>query len=375
MLAPATVLVLDGRDRDWTGANRIGSTSKSSARNLMEYSGKSTGCPVEAAPSDFRPLRFSASDLPEKDRVAAWREFFGPSVFRTDIDPARDVQFRADVTLRLLPDLCLVWNVMSPARFQRTPKLAGDGNDQIGLVVAATGGTASQRRRELEAHAGEAFIMNAAEPGAFVSPAPLRCFHLHIPRALLAPFVVDLDGAALRPIPRSSEPLRYLLNYVSFLRTDRTLSDPHVARIVVVHLRDVIALMLGATAEAAVIAQARGLRAARLKAIMAFVSRKSADQRLTLQAVAGAHRVTPRYVQRLFEAEGTTFSAFLLNQRLANAHRILTGPGRDGRSVSAIALEAGFGDISYFNRCFRRRFSASPSDVRAQHLSRLHEPC
>src|SRR5262249_40079153 len=31
----------------------------------------------------------------------------------------------------------------------------------------------------------------------------------------------------------------------------------------------------------------------------------------------------------------------------------------------ALVLEAGFGDLSYFNRAFRRRFGASPSDVRA----------
>jgi AraC-like DNA-binding protein len=34
--------------------------------------------------------------------------------------------------------------------------------------------------------------------------------------------------------------------------------------------------------------------------------------------------------------------------------------------VSSIALDAGFGDISYFNRAFRRRYGATPSDVRAQ---------
>jgi AraC-like DNA-binding protein len=34
------------------------------------------------------------------------------------------------------------------------------------------------------------------------------------------------------------------------------------------------------------------------------------------------------------------------------------------RSISAVAYEAGFGDLSYFNRTFRRRYGATPSDVR-----------
>jgi AraC-like DNA-binding protein len=33
-------------------------------------------------------------------------------------------------------------------------------------------------------------------------------------------------------------------------------------------------------------------------------------------------------------------------------------------SITAIAFDAGFGDLSYFNRTFRRRYNARPSDVR-----------
>lgn len=34
------------------------------------------------------------------------------------------------------------------------------------------------------------------------------------------------------------------------------------------------------------------------------------------------------------------------------------------RSISAIAFDSGFGDLSYFNNTFRRRFGATPTDVR-----------
>jgi len=39
------------------------------------------------------------------------------------------------------------------------------------------------------------------------------------------------------------------------------------------------------------------------------------------------------------------------------------------RTVSSVAFEAGFGDLSYFNRAFRRRYGATPSDVRANSRS------
>jgi AraC-like DNA-binding protein len=34
------------------------------------------------------------------------------------------------------------------------------------------------------------------------------------------------------------------------------------------------------------------------------------------------------------------------------------------RGISAIAYDAGFGDVSYFNRTFRRRYGMTPSEVR-----------
>ena len=35
------------------------------------------------------------------------------------------------------------------------------------------------------------------------------------------------------------------------------------------------------------------------------------------------------------------------------------------RPVSSIAYDVGFGDLSYFNRSFRRAYGATPSDVRS----------
>jgi len=77
------------------------------------------------------------------------------------------------------------------------------------------------------------------------------------------------------------------------------------------------------------------------------------------------HRVTPRYIQRLFEHDSTSLTQFVLYERLARAHRLL-GSARDARrTISEIAFAVGFGDLSYFNRSFRRRYGMTPSDVRA----------
>ena len=130
-------------------------------------------------------------------------------------------------------------------------------------------------------------------------------------------------------------------------------------------MHDLVALALGASREAAEIANGRGLRAARLTAIKADIRAALAEQGLSLTTLAARHGVSPRYVQVLFESDGITFSQFLLTERLERVHRMLRDPPQMGRSISTIAYESGFSDLSHFNRAFRRRYGATPSDVRA----------
>ena len=108
----------------------------------------------------------------------------------------------------------------------------------------------------------------------------------------------------------------------------------------------------------------RGMRAARLQALKADIEASITDGQLSVVHVASRHQVTPRYVQILFESEGTTFSNYVIVQRLTRAHRMLTDAGLKDWSISAIARAVGFANLSYFNRTFRKRYGVTPSEVR-----------
>jgi AraC-like DNA-binding protein len=69
-------------------------------------------------------------------------------------------------------------------------------------------------------------------------------------------------------------------------------------------------------------------------------------------------------VRKLFEQAGSSFSTFVLTERVVKARRMLIDRRYAHLNIAQIAHESGFGDISYFNRAFRRHFGATPSDVR-----------
>ena len=65
----------------------------------------------------------------------------------------------------------------------------------------------------------------------------------------------------------------------------------------------------------------------------------------------------------LYEA-GASFTVRLTEWRLRKAADMLAHTG--DRRISDIAFDCGFNDLSYFNRCFRRRFGLTPSAARGR---------
>jgi AraC-like DNA-binding protein len=109
---------------------------------------------------------------------------------------------------------------------------------------------------------------------------------------------------------------------------------------------------------------ANGIRAARLHAIKSDILENLRQRSFSIHGVASRHGITVNYVRQLFAAEGTSFAQFVLQQRLAAAHLILSDPSFAHRTVSEIAFEVGFGDLLEFNRAFRRRYGMTPVDMR-----------
>ena len=180
----------------------------------------------------------------------------------------------------------------------------------------------------------------------------------------VAPFAPRLDDDPIRFVPRGTEALDLLLVYACAIANGQRLHTPELRRLAVTHIHELIAATVSATRDSLAIADGRGIRAARLRAIMADIFANLGDCDLTAAAVAQRQRVTPRYIHKLFESEGLTFSAYVLERRLSRAHRVLSEPRFNDRTISSVAFDVGFGDLSYFNRVFCRRYDATPSEIR-----------
>lgn len=99
----------------------------------------------------------------------------------------------------------------------------------------------------------------------------------------------------------------------------------------------------------------------------AYIDAHYRNPDLTIEDIAADLTISARQLQRGFAAIGTTPTKYLNSKRLEHAKRGLDDrrAGRRRDLISSIAYEAGFSDLSHFQRSFRATFGSSPREYSA----------
>ncbi|MEA2868557.1 MAG: hypothetical protein QOE39_3272, partial [Bradyrhizobium sp.] len=113
-----------------------------------------------------------------------------------------------------------------------------------------------------------------------------------------------------------------------------------------------------------------GTQAALLHRIYEAIERKLGDPDITPARIAQMEGISERYLQKLFETTGDSFTHYLRERRLQRCWADLANPAEAHRSVSDIAFGCGFSDAAHFSRSFRDRFGLSPTAFRQQQVER-----
>ena len=314
---------------------------------------------------DTTSFRISTTAFSDQDRTEAFRETWGRTMLHLEMEPlTKGEQIDADMAMRMFPTVRIADGHVSRMRCRHLARLA-DNDDLIFTLVRSGAVTWNRGDREVSASTGEAVLTASGETATYVGHTPAQLLNFRFNRQKLSARLSHTEDALVRAVPKDNQALRLLKNYIGVLNDEQTLAMPSLRLAVDDHLHDLIALVLGATRDARELAKGRGVRFARFRAVKADIAANITHRDLSVDAVAARHGISPRYIRALFMDAGTTFTDFVLHQRLARVHRLLMEPHAHPRAISAIAYDSGFGDLSYFNHAFRRRYGATPSDIRA----------
>ncbi|MGX1135493.1 AraC-like DNA-binding protein [Streptomyces glaucescens] len=100
--------------------------------------------------------------------------------------------------------------------------------------------------------------------------------------------------------------------------------------------------------------------------VMAYVRRHLTEADLTPERIAAEHAVSQRHLYTLLSRAGISLEQWIINERLAEARRMLASPRHSGLTVAAVAARCGFRTPSHFTRRFRERYGVTPREWRLQ---------
>jgi AraC-like DNA-binding protein len=285
--------------------------------------------------------------------------------------PLPDRPLQVDVIKRTLPGLAVVSGTLSGVCHAPRPKgAAGQAGGRSAARRQCWGSSlARECDTELSLRDGDALLWTRSVAGlGIMRLTPAGFLGCRVARANVAALLGRLDDTPMCFIPRDTEALQLLVTYARGIVESVPLATPELRRLAVSHMHDLMAAIVAATRGGRAIAEGRGIAAARLRAIMIDIRTHLGDGDMSVAEVAQRQRMTPRYLHKLFENESFTFSSFVRDHRLACAHRMLGDPRFADRTIASIAFDVGFGDLSYFNRTFRRRYGATPGEIRQSAL-------
>jgi len=275
----------------------------------------------------------------------------------------RDSPLRYQASFRVIPGAS--WGSVHSTLIAstRTAELVKDGHDDLLVIPFARISVGTPNEEELPIEPGHAVLFSQAREMRLTLKETGGIWALRVPHRAIAGTVSRLGSAPIMAIREGTPMLSLLSGYGRLLEADPVAGDA-TQQMVSRQLQEMMALMVGASADFREEAEFTTLAAARLRTAKAEIAAHLGNTNLNLEWIAARQKVTPQHLQRLFAREGTSFSDVLRRARASRARVMLEDPRNAGRSILSIALECGFPEASALNRAFRGEYDLTPSEVR-----------
>jgi AraC-like DNA-binding protein len=273
--------------------------------------------------------------------------------------PHRDA-FRAWLRRWRIDDLTLVDGKCGPCSGTRTSHQRADADGEFVAVMLVRAGTETISQRHIEATMtpGDVVAWDSTNRNRFTVREPLSKRSMLIPWTALDEVggrAWMSDGVRLDAAAPATRLLTTYLDTVSQVLPGLGSTAISAARTAALEL------FVGALRTENDVCSAELARPALRASIERYIERHLLDGTVTPAAIASAHWVSVRTVNRVFSATGQTVGEVIRARRLARAREDVT---ESNRPISVIAHRWGFSDTSHFSRTFKAHYGSSPTDYR-----------
>ncbi|WP_423460129.1 helix-turn-helix domain-containing protein [Ottowia sp. VDI28] len=303
-------------------------------------------------------VKVNMESLGKQDRSDSWRSVCSKMIHKVEVSGASVDTFSAKMTVRK-------HDAMSCGFFWSKPHRVRWGRSQ--LADASTPGYLVSWQLEGEAHiehgtqrliqpAGSVAIVDARRPTSVTFPTEVRRIVAKLPARMLELRMPGLLTSRLEVFQPSGPFAPTLISYLTELSREAAAVQPTDMEALV---ENVCNLLKVTSRQTDAPCDAKELRR---QALVHYLRRHACDPNLTLDTAAGHLHMSRRLVQQVLHEMDTSFTQFIIEERLTSVATQLPGSGKV--PISRIAYQAGFNDVSHFNYLFKRKFGMAPSEYR-----------
>lgn len=302
---------------------------------------------------------WSTTDVAKRESFAYWRDAVCQAILQVDVEVEERQGFDASISSSSAGCARLAGFGSNPHKIVRNSQHIARANEGGYLVSWQQAGQSRiyQSDAPLVIEAGEIGIIDAERAFHITFPTSVKRTLALVPRQMLEERAPWLRRSGPIKIGRQSEYTRLACDHVALL-ADGSGRGASQSDLLVSNLCNLLAIATytETTPEGAVELPT--------ETMLNFCRKHLFAATLSPNMVARSLRVSLRTVHSRFQKLGTTFGAWVLNERLEECRRALENTMYDRRSISEIAFDCGFKEMSHFSKSFKQKFGASPREYR-----------
>jgi AraC family transcriptional regulator, positive regulator of tynA and feaB len=234
----------------------------------------------------------------------------------------------------------------------------------VNLQISGLGST-RQRGREISAAPMDLVVVDTTEEFEIAHRAHFDLFSLEVPRSKVPEQLLRDGGCSSARSPVHKELANALFSYASLSLLSAE-SQTMPAELIASHVIGLLGCFASVDERDG---EPPHDADAKRAAMLGYLSRHLEDDDMGAEKIASAFGISARYVHKLFSVTGKSVSEHLCQLRIERAQSLLSQAAVSKLSITDIAFNLGFRDISYFNRRFKQITGMTPSDFRRSQMT------
>jgi AraC family transcriptional activator of tynA and feaB len=306
---------------------------------------------------------WSTLDVESRQRFSYWSDAVCQAILHVDAESQSLTNFEAHISGEKIDEAKVATFISEPHRILRTRAHISRSNESGYLVSWQKTGRShiTQGDVSILLEAGEIGVIDAEKSFHVDFPTHVSRTLVLIPRRRLEEKAPWFRRQPYR-IAAEDTFARLARDHLSCLTAD-TFRSPSAADLLIDNFCNLLALATVPTEPTFNAVQLP------MEALLAFCKKNLHRPELSPNMAALQLRMSVRTVHLRFERMGTTFGSWVLSERLDTCKLALENSLLSKQTISEIAFDRGFREISHFSKTFKSRFGISPRDYRAAKLA------